>query len=338
VDVVIEMHTADAFHDEVDAYPAITVIRRQRQGRVIVASAGTEVDAVPSTILAASLRKEPNGNNADLPVGLRTARVDTWFKGSDPWPCHSPEQLALLRRLEEHFAPLEGSARVGIGVATGNDSVFITKDRSLVESSRLLKLAMAKDIGRGTMNWSGHYLVDPWDSEGLVRLEGYPRLSDYFEKHRVALKQRHTAIKSAHGWYKTIDRVSHALTDRPKLYIADIRNRLDPVLDSGETYPHHNLYFIESDEWDLEELGGLLISAVGQFFVECYGVRMRGGYLRFQAQYLRRIRVPDRKTISGSHRTELVKAFRERDRELATQVALTIYGIEPREMESVIGH
>jgi methylase of polypeptide subunit release factors len=29
VEAVIEMHTADAFHDEVDAYPAITVIRRQ---------------------------------------------------------------------------------------------------------------------------------------------------------------------------------------------------------------------------------------------------------------------------------------------------------------------
>jgi adenine-specific DNA-methyltransferase len=30
------------------------------------------------------------------------------------------------------------------------------------------------------------------------------------------------------------------------------------VLDRGETYPHHNLYFIESDTWDLEVLGGLL--------------------------------------------------------------------------------
>ena len=49
--------------------------------------------------------------------------------------------------------------------------------------------------------------------------------------------------------------------------------------------------------WDLEVLGGLLISAIGQFFVESYGVRMRGGYFRFQAQYLRRIRVPDPKTL-----------------------------------------
>jgi hypothetical protein len=110
------------------------------------------------------------------------------------------------------------------------------------------------------------------------------------------------------------------------------------VLDTGETYPHHNLYFIQSDVWDLEVLGGLLISAIGQFFVESYGVRMRGGYLRFQAQYLRRIRVPDPTTLSKKHAKDLIKAFRDRDRQLATQTALTIYGIDESEMESAIGH
>jgi adenine-specific DNA-methyltransferase len=338
VDVVIEMHTADAFHDEVDAYPAITVIRRQKQGAAIVASAGPEVEGIPARTLTATLRRETNGKTGVLPNGLRTARVDTWFEGSAPWPCHSPEQLALLRRLEERFAPLEANAKVGIGVATGNDSVFITKDTKLVESSRLMKLAMAKDIGSGTLKWSGHYLVDPWNCDGLVKLEKYPRLSAYFAEHGGALKKRHTAIKSAHAWYKTIDRVTHALTEKPKLYIADIKNRLDPVLDNGETYPHHNLYFIQSDEWNLEVLGGLLISAIGQFFVESYGVRMRGGYLRFQAQYLRRIRVPDPKTLSEAQSKDLIKAFRERDRQLATQTALTIYGIDQGEMEIAIGH
>jgi hypothetical protein len=113
---------------------------------------------------------------------------------------------------------------------------------------------------------------------------------------------------------------------------------LDPVLDTGETYPHHNLYFIQSDDWNLEVLGGLLMSAVGQFFVESYGVRMRGGYLRFQAQYLRRIRVPAPGSIAKAQAKELVKAFRARDRERATQIALDLYGIDKREMESALGH
>jgi len=338
VDVVIEMHNADAFHEEVDAYPAITVIRRQEQGSAIVASAGAEVEGTTAEALSAALLATARGENPVAPNGLRMAQVDAWFQGNAPWPCHTPEQLTLLRRLEEHFPVLETYAKVGIGVATGNDGVFITKDASLVERSRLLKLALVSDICAGTMKWSGHYLVDPWNTDGLVALAKYPKLNSYYEEHATALKKRHTAAKNVQGWYKTIDRVTHSLTGKPKLYIADIKNVLDPVLDNGETYPHHNLYFIQSDAWDLEVLGALLMSAVGQFFVESYGVRMRGGYLRFQAQYLRRIRVPDPQTLSGSQVKNLVEAFRARDRKRATQAALEIYGIDKSEMERALGH
>ena len=266
------------------------------------------------------------------------AQVQTWFEGAAPWPCHSPQQLALLRELEERFPALEAHAKVGIGVATGNDAVFITTDPNLVERSRLLKIALAGDIWQGMMHWSGHYLVDPWNSHGLVDLDEYPRLRAYFERHAAELKRRHTAQKNVRAWYKTIDRVAHSLTGRPKLYIADIKNVLDPVLDWGETYPHHNLYFIQSDEWDLEVLGGLLMSALGQFFVESYGVRMRGGYLRFQAQYLRRIRIPAPVALSNVQCEELRQAFRKRDRQRATRAALGVYGIDATRMERALGH
>jgi hypothetical protein len=227
---------------------------------------------------------------------------------------------------------------VGLGVATVHDRVFITKDPMLVEPSRLLKLGLAGDLGGGTMNWSGHYLVNPWDENGLVKLEEFPKLLAYFHEHAAVLKKRHTATKNAQGWFRTIDRVTHSLTRKPKLYIADIKNTLDPVLDPGETYPHHNLYFIESSEWDLEVLGGLLMSAVGQFFVESYGVRMRGGYMRFQAQYLRRIRVAPQTSLSDAQKSRLVRAFRDRDREAATTVALGVYGIDRGTWEVALGH
>jgi hypothetical protein len=335
VEMLLSMHHANAFDDEVDAYPAITVIRHKKQQSTVVASADQEAENIQPQQLATAL--QTNGRDR-LPQGIHRAVVDTWFKGADPWPCHSPEQLALLRRLEDQFPPLEMNAKVGIGVATGNDSVYITTDTNLVEPSRLLKLALAKDLADGTMRWSGHYLVNPWNRDGLVNLKTYPKLRAYYEQHVAALKRRHTAEKNVSKWYKTIDRVNHTLTDTDKLYIPDIKNTLEPVLDRGETYPHHNLYFIQSDEWDLEVLGGLLMSKVGQFFIESYGVRMRGGYLRFQAQYLRRIRVPAPKTLSKMLSHELKDAFRHRDKSRATQVALDLYGINARTMEAALGH
>ena len=335
VETVVEMHNANAFDDDVSAYPAITVIRRGRQTRAVVASAGPAAEYASGSALVASLRSAVDGKTGSVTAGLTTAVVESWFTGSDPWPCSSPTRLAVLRRLEERFEPLESEAtgtKVGIGVATGLDKAFITRDAKLVEDSRLLPLAMAQDTATGLFKWSGHYLVNPWDADGLVNLESFPRLRAYFVKHEELIKKRNTAQRNPGGWYRTIDRVTLPLTKKPKLYIHDIKERFNPVFDKGETYPHHNLYFITSNLWNLEILGGLLLSAVGQFFVESYGVRMRGGYLRFQAQYLRRIRLPNPDAITADQATELVNAFRQRDRDLATRLALEIYQVEASEI------
>ncbi|MET0624573.1 MAG: N-6 DNA methylase [Pyrinomonadaceae bacterium] len=330
VEAVVEMHEADAFASEVSAYPAVTIIRRDPQRAAVVASVGR--DAVEDgRALAKGLQLRRGGKVARLPEGASAARVSSWFVGDEPWPCTSPERLALLKKLEESFLPLESKetgTRVGIGVATGADKVFITKDETLVEQSRLLPLAMASDICSGQLKWAGNYLVNPWDEDRLVDLGQYPQLKAYLERHREVLARRHIAQKNGRSWARTIDRVNSALTGRPKLYVADIKDRLNPVLDRGETYPHHNLYFVQSDGWDLEVLGGLLLSDVAQFFVECYGVRMRGGYLRFQAQYLRRIRTPLPGDVTSEQAERLRRAFRARNATEATAAALEIYGVD----------
>ena len=333
VETVVEMHKAAAFESDVSAYPAITIIRRGTQGPAVVASAGTSVEQNDVPVLVKALQGAVASTSTSLsPVpGLRSTRVESWFRGAEPWPCTSPERLALLKKLEAEFYPLESvgtATKIGIGVASGADEVFITRDPELVEPSRLLPLAMAADTASGQLKWSGRYLVDPWSEHGLVDLSKHPELRAYLETHRARLQGRHVGKHNPDGWYRTIDRVSHALTGRPKLYVPDIKDRLNPVLDRGETYPHHNLYVVHSAVWDHEVLGGLLLSDVTQFFVECYGVRMRGGYLRFQAQYLRRIRVPLPQDVSDSQAESLRDAFRRRDRGAATRVALEVYGID----------
>jgi len=335
VEAVVELHGADAFHDEVLAYPAITVIRRAEQGRALVARLDRQAEAsATGEILDAARRiRLGPGSNGDL-VGQRSSAVvvDEWFSGSDPWPCVSPERLRLLKRLEADFPPMEDPStgtRVGIGVATGADKVFITDDPDLVEGDRLLPMAMARDTMAGHLEWSGHFLVNPWEPDGsLVDLDRYPRLERYFTENGGALRGRNVGKKNPSRWYRTIDKVHHPLTARPKLLIPDIKNAAHPVLDEGTVYPHHNLYYVVSEGWDLQALGGLLLSRIGQFFVECYAVKMQGGYLRFQAQYLRRIRVPRPDHLRQDQRLALSGAFRDRDVEAASRVAMEIYGID----------
>lgn len=330
VEVVVEMHRADAFEAEVDAYPAITVIRRVPQGGVVVASAHVGVEAATTAELVARL--SPAGAQdliqPSLP-GLEVQYRHTWFCGSEPWPRVSPGRLALLQDLEERFPLLEDSGRgtkVKLGVATGADAIFMTTQADAVEPEQMLRLARPVDVRKGTLRWGGCWLVSPWHEGKPVDLMTRPRLRAYLEPFREQLEQRHI-VRSGQCWYKTIDKVDEVLYRRPKLYIPDIKDTVFPVLDRGETYPDHNLYCIVSDEWDLEVLGALLLSEIGSFFVECYGVRMRGGYLRMQAQYLRKVRVPRPGMIATEQAEGLRQAFRDRNIALATQLAMTVYGI-----------
>jgi hypothetical protein len=330
VESVVQMHDVDAFENEVSAYPAITVIRRGEQGSatVVEATAGFDegsADRVRNW-LTAGKRSRDNGT-------FHAIKLTSWFDGDASWPSASPERLALLQDLESRLPSLQDEAtgtKVGIGVATGADKVFVTKDPRLVEVDRLLPLAMAGDTASGHLDWSGHYLVDPWDGDtgDLVELSKYPRMRKYFEDRSEHLLGRNVAGRQPKRWYRTIDRVDHSLTRKSKLLIPDIKERLYPTLDRGEYYPHHNLYWVASRDWDIEVLGGLLLSRVANMFVEAYSVRMRGGHLRFQSQYLRRIRVPsidavDKKTAAG-----LARAHATHDVELATIWALKAYGLD----------
>ena len=262
--------------------------------------------------------------------GFEAGELTRWFEGPALWPAGSPKTLELLADLESQFAPLEDSrtgTRVGIGVATGCDEVYIRAEAEGVETDRLLPLLTAGDIATGRPDWSGKYLVNPWDEDGLVDLHDYPGMAGHLEQYGKVLRSRHVARKQPKAWYRTIDRVVPELIDRPKLLLPDIKALSHPVLDPGGFYPHHNLYYVVSDMWDLEVLGGLLLSDLANLFVGAYCVKMRGGTYRFQAQYLRKIRVPEPDAISLELRQRLRNAFRQRDRNAATEAAAEAYGM-----------
>jgi hypothetical protein len=329
VDLVLSMHDVNAFHEHVSAYPAITIIRRTRQNGSVAADATGEFREDQAADFLQWYKTA--GSVTIKRHGVFAARLPHWFPGSDSWPWASPGRLAVIEQLNERFPPLSDpttGTRVGIGVATGADGVYVTDNADLVERSRMLPLAMVADISRGTLSWSRHYLVDPWQADGqLVNLADYPKLSAHFYRHLTALRRRNVAQRQAQRWYRTIDRVFHDLTAKPKLLFSDMKLVIDPVLEPGGLYPHHNLYYITSDTWDLRVLGGLLLSKVAEAFVDAYGVKMRGGTLRFQAQYLRRIRIPDYAAVSEPDRKALIQAFEDRDVSTATNVALRLYGL-----------
>lgn len=336
VDTIVSMHDVDAFEDEVSAYPAVVVVRNGEQESVNLIETKAAFDRLDATAVREWVEAETSTIRR---AAVRGARLSTWFSDTPSWPGGSPARQALVADLESRFLPLESAAtgtRVSIGVATGCDDVYITTDPDLVEADRLLPLLLARDTTSGVAQWSGHYLVNPWNGNGLVSLSEYPRLHAYLNEHAERIRSRHVAKRRPHSWYRTIDKVDPRLQAKDKLVLPDIKAESNPVLDTGDHYPHHNLYFVVSDAWDLEVLGGLLLSDVANAIIGSYSVKMRGGYYRFQAQYIRRMRLPELGGIDRAMQQALVEAFRSRDREAATELAAVAYGIEQSTLRAAL--
>lgn len=323
--IYVDMVGTPAFETDVIAYPAITVIARE-SGKTTRIAHRPEIRHDNLKRLAHALRGEIQTHDVTV--------ADAIIHGADPWILHAPDRTELIRRLEATFPTLEAAGcRVGIGVATGADKVFIAPYDALdIEADRKLPLVTTKDIRAGGVVWQGLGLVNPFDEDGrLVSLADYPKLRTYLERHASAIRARNVAKRSPDAWFRTIDRIHPALARQPKLLIPDIKGAAHIVLEEGRLYPHHNLYYIVSESWDLKALRAVLLSGIANLFVSAYSVKMAGGHLRFQAQYLRRIRLPVWDAIAPALRLSLLEAAHADDLMRCRAVVSEIYGLSATE-------
>jgi hypothetical protein len=318
-----------AFFDEVDAYPAVTVIRKGKGDttRVAFRPTITKETLVP---LARALTAQSDHPQVTLLSGV--------CRRDQPWSFNENGGMPVIRKLEASFPTLESAGcKVGIGVATGADAIFIGSDATLdVEPSRKLPLVTTKDIRHGRVEWGGLFVLNPFEADGrLVDPEDYPKFRAYIERHRGLIQKRNVAGRNPHGWFRTIDRIHVPLTNTPKLLIPDIKGSAHVVLESGLYYPHHNLYFVTSESWELLVLQMILSSRVAHAFIAAYSPRMRGNFLRFQAQYLRRICIPRFDAMSKATQKEVLAAARSSSQVEKDRVMRKIYGLKSGEWDQL---
>ncbi len=319
-----------AFLSDVVAYPAVTVISRTR-GTETATSFRPEISAESLNALVPALRK-----TADHPEVIVANRVAS---GAEPWILDNFSRLAIVRKIEEKFPAIsETGCKIGIGVATGSDRVYIGSAEKLdVEEVARLPLAMTSDISEGTLRWKGKYVLNPFHDDGtLLDLDTHPRLARYLKAHEPAILARNVARKNPTKWYRTIDRIYPSLTGEAKLLIPDIKGSANVVLDEGNFYPHHNLYFITSSEWDIRALQTILLSAVSQAFIATYSLKMRGDCLRFQAQYLRRLRLPLWRDVNSALQGKLIAAAENRYISEINILARETYGLNEMEWNALV--
>ena len=87
----------------------------------------------------------------------------------------------------------------------------------------------------------------------------------------------------------------------------------------------------------MKALQAVLRSGIARLFVSIYSTQMRGGYLRFQAQYLRRIRLPRWQDVPPNIRDALTNAAERGDTAACNVAAFNLYGLSSDERASLSG-
>lgn len=326
----VDLTGCPAFHSDVVAYPAVTIISRN-EGTDTAVAFRPEISSASLSALVPALKKEAVHDDVSVAANV--------IAGAEPWLLENLPRLAVVRRLEARFPTIEESGcSISIGVATGADSVYIGSASKLdVEDAARLPLAMTRDIVGGKLEWKGNYVLNPFKEDGsLLDLTDHPKLAAYLATHKERIMARNVAKKNPSKWFRTIDRIYPPLTARPKLLIPDIKGNAHVVFESGHYYPHHNLYYVTSEFWDLRALQAVLLSKVTHAFISTYSLRMRGDCLRYQAQYLRRLRLPPWPDVREDLRAKLIDAACAGDISAADSAARELYGLNDSDWAAVL--
>ena len=308
VALYLNMEHAQPFDADVSAYPAIYVIDRCVGG----ATYSGEITSLDH----GALRFFRTGV-----AGSRLGRFDKWYVDDEPWVATSLAEKDRLASIARTFPTIEQSGvgtRVGIGVASGADDVYVDPQRNAeIEASCLLPLVASEDIRGGRINWNHRYILNPYDRHDdrrMLDLTRFPLASAYLNRHAERLKTRYCARMHPDSWYRTLDRINYRTLKAVKILFPDIQHGGNVALDErGEYYPHHNVYWITSDTWNMRALCVLMRSTFVTDQVRRVSVQMRGGSIRYQAQNLRNVHIPAWSSLDKEDAESLAAMYDEQD-------------------------
>lgn len=306
IEKIINLEGADAFQEEVLAYPAVTLISNNKQSDSYLYS---EISSV------SQLRNE-----------------ETIVR-----PCPNDEDWSCMFAKDSSYNlfPLieEQGFKIGIGVATGADKIFISHDfRGKIEDTLLLPAINGQDLRANQMKWNGRLLFNPYDKNGkLIDLDSYPLCKAYLESHREVLSNRAKAKNNPSKWYGTIDKIYPTLQHEVKILLPDISGNSFIFVDEGNYYPLHNIYYILGGTARLLYLlAAILMSDFVRSQLASLTNHMNGGYPRWQSQYLKKLRIPVISSIPKDLADKLLLSYETRNNdEINYYVSQIVEGDKP---------
>ncbi|MDE5812269.1 MAG: SAM-dependent methyltransferase [Muribaculaceae bacterium] len=303
LEYIIDVEKLDVFKESVLAYPSITLI------------SNTEIDKNVKIVTVRNLK--------ELKLPLSTTQKQ--IRNSENW-----DYLFVSEDIDDLTTIEDQGFKVGIGVATGADKIFISTELEyIVEKELLLPIVNAKDLTGNEFRNRGLRVLNPYDSSGnILDLSKYPKAKKYLESFKPILESRHI-VKKGRVWYSLIDKIKPQIIHQPKILLPDISGNNMIFIDYGSYYPAHNIYYITGNSISqLEQLAAVLMSKFVKKQIEGISNRMNGGFPRWQSQSIKRLRIPRIATIPTKLSFKLIRAYHNRNIEEIDSIVNDIIRIQ----------
>ena len=284
---------------------------------------------------------------------------------ADSWRLTSPAVLNLLEKLRNAGKPLVNhvEGQIYSGIKTGLNEAFVvdrpTRDRLLsvhTSSAEVLKPVLrGQDVKRWQVDFAEKYLIiiessenrtHPWSGRSADEAEEvfantYPAIHAHLQTFRDRLIERYDQgkyfweLRACAYWEEF---------EKPKIVYPDIAQGAEFAYDDGGYFLGNTLYLQPTKEmWLL----GLLNSKAVFWFYTKTSTQIRGGFVRFIAQYVSQIPIPDinpsQKALLENLVNEILAERTDPDRDVAAlekeidRVVYSLYDLTREEIEIVEG-
>jgi len=218
------------------------------------------------------------------------------------------------------------SFKVRVGIKTTADKVFISESweelqKDKPEETILKDLISQENIKSwGICNKKKLRVLYPHLSKdgvkSVIKLEDYPKASNYFHAHEAQLKGRKYVIEAGRNWFEIWVPQNPALWEFPKLVFPDISATPRFHLDKSGKIVNGNCYWIVGTKPEEEEKLMLIQGIANTKLMTKYhdlvfSNKLYAGRRRYFSQYIQNYPLPDINTSDGKAIIQTVKKIND---------------------------
>ena len=270
------------------------------------------------------------------------------------WNFQKKTFRTLFNKLSNNTKPLDHyTDEIFQGIASGKDEVFYIQEDQIkahdLEMDLIKPIVKGKDVKAYNINWSGFYVIYPYDEDSRVLSEDtlqskYPKVYSYLKSKKDLLSGRGYFSKSSKKWYELWNQRKLANFNQLRIVVPEISGNNNFSLTNkylGNTKTYHILLKDKKEE-NYKFFIGLLNSTFANYVYKHITTPQAGGFFAYKTQFLKSIPILMKSDYIDKIASEVTLLENERDERKINEIrhkidnlVMDLYELTKEEREEI---